>query len=301
MANDYHKIESINDMHKAYGLAKPKNPLINIMDMKDYVAKKEWIGLKFTSSLYYISLKDGSCGLEYGRNTYDFEDGVMSFMSPNQVFTVTKMPEKPMDGFTIYFHPKLIENTVLEEKIDNYNFFSYEVHEALHLSQQEQNTVKECVNMIANEINERIDRHSNKVIVSGLDFLLSLCNRFYERQFNTRTSENKSTLSKIEALLKDYYISENAIQMGLPSVSFLAKKVNLSPGYLSDLLKIETGKTAKEHISLHLIKRAKNLLLGSQQSVSEIAYDLGFEYPQHFSKMFKSKTGMTPKEYRVLN
>lgn len=301
MASEHYKLNSITQMHEAYGLEKPKNPLISIVDMKDYVMKDEWLNIKYTNSFYYISLKDSSCGLEYGRNTYDFEEGVMSFMAPDQVYSVTSVPKRKIEGWMLFFHPELIRNTPLANIMNNYGFFSYGVHEALHLSEQEQKTITDCVKMIDEEIQERIDRHSNKVIVSSLELLLNLCTRFYERQFNTRASENKDVLSIVENSLKEFYGGENFKRTGLPSVGYLAEKVNLSSGYLSDLLRNETGKSAKEHINLFLIEKAKNILLNSKSTVSEIAYDLGFEYPQHFSKMFKKKTGMSPGAYRNLN
>ena len=295
------KLNSISDIHKSYGLAPPVNPLISIIDMKDYVVKEEWIGMKFINGFYIISMKDGGCGLEYGRNTYDFEEGVMSFMAPDQVFSVSEKPKRAIKGWVLYIHPDLIRNTDLGMKIDNYNFFSYDVHEALHLSEQEQKTITDCINIIDQEIKERIDKHNRNVVTSGLTFLLNFCNRFYERQFNTRAVENKDVLAKVEQCLKHYYSSDNIKRSGLPNVKYLAERVNLSSGYLSDLLKADTGKTAKDHINLFLVNKAKAMLLNGNNSVSEVAYNLGFEYPQHFSKMFKIKTGMSPSEYRMLS
>ncbi len=294
-------IESISQIHQALNLNKPKNPLISIMDMGKFNVKDEWINNKYTSSLYTITLKDAGCGLQYGRNSYDFQEGVMSFIAPGQVFSITAKPNQKIKGWMLNFHPEFVRNTSLGKKMESFNFFSYEVHEALHLSEQEQDTVTDCIEMIDKEIHQRIDNHSTDVIVSGLAFFFNFCTRFYERQFNTRTSSNKDVLSKVELLLKQYYTSGVYRNIGLPTVSYLADNISLSAGYLSDLLKCETGKTAKEHINLYLIERAKNSLLGSQLSVSEIAYDLGFEYPQHFSKIFKIKTGFTPSEYRNLN
>lgn len=293
-------IESISQIHQAMGLGKPKNPLISIMDMGRFVMKDEWVNNKYTSSLYTITLKDDSCGLEYGRNTYDFQEGVMSFIAPNQVYRITHKPQQKVKGWMLNFHPELIRNSSLSAKMNTYNFFDYDVHEALHLSEQEQQTITDCIRILDEEIQERIDRHSNQVIVSGLEFFFNFCTRFYERQFTTRSAKSKDVLSKVERLLKDFY-AENSPHTGLPTVKYLASQVNLSAGYLSDLLKNETGKTAKDHINFYLIEKAKNILLASPLSVSEIAYDLGFEYSQHFSKMFKAKTGMSPSEYRNLN
>ena len=295
------QLKSIDEVHTAYNIDKPKNPLISIIDLKHYVVKEEWLNIKFTNSFYNISLKDSSCGLEYGRNTYDFQDGVLSFMAPGQVYSVSSKPEREIKGWMLVFHPELIRNSSLGKQIHQYNFFSYDVHEALHLSEQEQKTLTDCVTMIDTEIKERIDKHSNKVIISGLELLLNLCTRFYERQFTTRTAKNKDILSLVENNLKSYYKNANSKSLGLPTVKYLAEKVNLSPGYLSDLLRNETGRSAKEHILEFIVNQAKNKLLGSSYSVSEIAYDLGFEYPQHFSKVFKSKTGISPSEYRLSN
>ncbi|WP_196892039.1 helix-turn-helix domain-containing protein [Aureivirga marina] len=294
-------IESITKIHKALGLEKPKNPLITIIDMSDFKVKDEWVAVKYTSSLYTITLKDESCGMEYGRNTYDFQEGVMSFIAPEQVFKITTKPNQKIKGWMLIFHPELIRNTSLGLKINQLNFFSYNTHEALHLSEQEQDTVTNCIQVMNEEINERIDKHSNDVIISSLELFFNFCIRFYERQFHTRASENKDILSKVETLLKNYFSSKDLHQKGLPTVTYLADYMHLSSGYLSDLLKNETGKSAKEHIHLFLIERAKIILLNSNASVSEIAYDLGFEYPQHFSKIFKSKTGMSPSEFRIAN
>ena len=294
-----HNVDSISQIHQALNLGKPKNPLITIIDMANFEVKDFWVEAKFISQLYTITLKDESCGLEYGRNTYDFQEGVMSFIAPNQVYGITTKPKQQVEGWMLVFHPELIRGTNIGRKIENLNLFSYHVHEALHLSEQEQKTVTDCITMIDEEIKERIDKHSKDVIVSGLDFFFSYCTRFYERQFNTRAAANSDILIKVENLLKNYYQTHKTDFQGLPTVSYLADKVNLSPGYLSDLLKNETGKTAKEHINLYLIDKAKNTLLNTTLTVSEIAYDLGFEYPQHFSKLFKAKTGLTPKTYRT--
>ncbi|MGB0870074.1 MAG: helix-turn-helix domain-containing protein [Flavobacteriales bacterium] len=294
-------IESISQIHEALGLEKPKNPLISIIDMSCYDVQEQWIDIKFTSAMYCVILKDHSCGLDYGRNTYDFQEGVLSFMAPEQVFSISSKPGQKINGWMLNIHPELIRNSALGSKIKTYIFFYYGVHEALHLSQQEQDTLNDCIRIIDEEIKERIDRHSKNVVVSGLEFLFNFCNRFYERQFNTRSAENIDILSKVETLLSEYFESQSKDHLGLPTVAYLAKNINLSAGYLSDLLKLETGKTAKDHINFFLIDKAKTILLNSKSSVSEVAYELGFEYPQHFSKIFKKSTGLSPSEYRKVN
>jgi YesN/AraC family two-component response regulator len=201
----------------------------------------------------------------------------------------------------LYFHPDLIRKTALGEKMDSYNFFNYEVYEALHLSQQEQNTLTQIVELIKSEIKERIDNHSQQVLVSNIELLLNYSVRFYERQFNTRSASNLDIVSKVEVLLKDYYRSNELIEKGQPTIKYLADKCHLSSSYLSDLLTKETGRSAKDHINDFLVEKAKNLLLSSTDSISGIAYTLGFNYPHYFGRLFKQKTGKTPQEYRQLN
>jgi AraC-like DNA-binding protein len=204
-------------------------------------------------------------------------------------------------GWTLAFHPDLIRKSKLADKINHYSFFNYEVNEALHLSEDERKTIEELLDKIEKEYSQNIDKHSQNLIISNIELLLDYCTRFYDRQFYTRTNINVDFVSKFEKLLKAYYETHMVDEIGLPNVQYLAKKLNFSSNYLSDLLKKETGKTAQEHIHLYVINRAKNSLLNSKSSISEIGYALGFEYPQHFSSLFKSKTGMSPSEYRNLN
>ncbi|AXT20301.1 helix-turn-helix domain-containing protein [Flavobacteriaceae bacterium AU392] len=296
------RIESISQLHEMMGFNKPTHPLISIIDVSKLEIGKEWVNVKTTSSLYSIALKDSSCGLEYGRNHYDFNEGTLIFTAPDQVTSVNKEQRlNEIQGWMLFFHPDLIRNTALGKIIDNYTFFSYDVHEALHLSDLEQTTITDCVNMIQNEILERIDNHSQKVIVSSLELLLNFCSRYYERQFHTRSAQHKDILSQVESLLKDFYNRDQLTQQSLPSIQYCAEKVHLSPNYLSDLLKKETGRSAKDHINDFIIDKSKTMLLSSTDSVSGIAYSLGFNYPHYFSRLFKSKTGMTPQEYRSLN
>ncbi|MTI40228.1 helix-turn-helix domain-containing protein [Fulvivirga lutimaris] len=294
--------KSITEIRTVFGLDKPTHPLITILDTEKLAYGEEAVGKKFSSDLYCIALKDSSCGIDYGRNSYDFDDGVLIFTAPKQVITVKK-PQKlnQVKGWMLYFHPDLIRNTTLGSKIDSYNFFNYEIHEALHLSESEQNILSQIVQLIQEEIKERIDNHSQQVLVSNIELLLNYSKRFYERQFNTRAASHIDVVSKIELLLKDYYLENQLIENGSPSIQYLADQCHLSASYLSDLLTKETGRSAKDHINDFLVEKAKHLLLSSSDSVSGIAYSLGFNYPHYFSRLFKQKTGKTPQEFRQLN
>ncbi|HAS39813.1 MAG TPA: AraC family transcriptional regulator [Microscillaceae bacterium] len=294
--------KSVSQIHEYLGFEKPTHPLITILDTAKMSYGEDFIGVKIISDLYCIALKDGSCGLDYGRNHYDFSEGVLIFTGPGQVYSVRKAQElNEINGWMIYFHPDLIRNTPLGSRIDQYSFFGYDVHEALHLSDQEQSIITNCVGLIQSEIKERIDGHSQQVLASNIELLLNYCLRYYERQFNTRAAQHQDIVSKVESLLKSYYEQEQLVEAGPPSLDYLADNVALSPYYLSDLLKKETGRTAKDHINDFLISKAKNLLLRSEDSISGIAFNLGFNYPHYFSRLFKNKTGMTPQEYRQLN
>lgn len=295
-------IKSISELLEGSGFGKPTHPLITIIDTSNIAFGEEMLGLKISSDLYSIALKDASCGLDYGRNPYDFNEGVLSFSAPNQVFTVTKIQKlKEVKGWMLYFHPDLIRNTKLAAKIDSYSFFNYEVHEALHLSEKEQTVLTDLVNLMSSEINERIDNHSQQVLVSNIELILSYSLRFYERQFNTRSAQNSDVISKVELILKNYYKNNELILAGQPTIQHLAEECHLSPSYLSDLLSKETGRSAKDHINDFLIEKAKHLLVSSTDSVSGIAYSLGFNYPHYFGRLFKKKTGKSPIEYRQMN
>ena len=294
--------KSINELLSGMRLKKPTHPLITVIDTEKLAYGEETVGMRFSSELFCIALKDSSCGIDYGRNHYDFDDGVLIFTAPDQIITVKKTQElNQVKGWMLYFHPDLIRKTTLGEKIDSFNFFNYEVNEALHLSDQEQNVLTQIVELIKNEIKERIDNHSQQVLVSNIELLLNYSVRFYERQFNTRSASNFDIVSKVEVLLKDYYKNNELIDKGQPTIQYLANQCHLSPSYLSDLLAKETGRSAKDHINDFLVEKAKNLLLSSTDSISGIAYTLGFNYPHYFGRLFKQKTGKTPQEYRQLN
>lgn len=300
-----YQINSISQAHQAMGLPKPKHPLVSVVKTSDFRPTVDFRGVKVINNLYEITLKQLGCGnLMYGKNSYDYEEGTLVFTSPGQVTIFEgEMPAEndTNNGWTLAFHPDLIRKSSLADKISHYSFFNYEVNEALHLSEEELITIEELLNKIVKEYSQNLDKHSQNLIISNIELLLDYCTRFYDRQFYTRSNLNTDVVSKFEKLLREYYDQDKVIDNGIPNVAYCAKELNLSSNYLSDLLKKETGKTAQEHIHLFIIDKAKNSLMNSSSSISEIGYNLGFEYPQHFSNLFKIKTGVSPSEYRNLN
>ena len=299
------EINSISQAHQSVGLPAPKHPLVSVVKTEDFRPTIDFRGLKVINNLYQITLKQQGCGnLTYGKNSYDYEEGTLVFISPGQVTTFEgEMPtyDEGNKGWTLAFHPDLIRKSSLANKMGQYSFFNYEVNEALHLSEEELKTIEDILDKIVREYCQNLDKHSQNLIISNIELLLDYCTRFYDRQFYTRSNLNLDYVSKFEKLLKKYYETQGVDEKGLPGVKYIASELNFSSNYLSDLLKKETGKTAQEHIHLFVIERAKNSLLNSRKSISEIGYSLGFEYPQHFSNLFKAKTGMSPSEYRNLN
>ncbi len=297
-------IDKISDIHQILEIQSPDHPLISIFSIADYPNIKIPKG-KYRVNLYMISLKTmKSCEMIYGRNSYDYEEGTLVFTAPGQVISFEEDQENNVqveEGWTIMFHPDLIRHSALAKTISDYSFFDYETYEALHVSEKEKRILLEIVRNIEREISDNIDKHSQELININLESLLKYSNRYYDRQFYTRKNLNKDYLVSFEKYLKDYFASELLLNQGLPTVQQCGEALNMSGYYLSDLLKVETGKSTKEHIILFMIEQAKTKLLGSELSVSEIAFDFGFEYPQHFSKLFKSKTGYSPSEYRSLN
>lgn len=289
---DLSRLLNENDFH----------PLVAVVDFSqttDHIQEDTRITTDFYSVMFKNYCKSH---LTYGRRSIDFNEGSLICMAPNQVITMDAEIEprdNPM-GWGLFFHPDLIRNTSLNSKMKDYSFFSYEIAEALHLSEKEKLLLYECIVKIQTELKENIDDYSQTIIVSTIELLLNYCSRFYGRQFITRKATNRDVLEKVESLLKEYFSSKTD-SIGLPTVKYLADAVNLSPGYLGDLLKKETGLNAQEHIHQYIIEEAKNILLNSSQSISEIAFQLGFDYPQYFSRLFKQKTGTTPLEYRNLN
>ncbi|MAZ28538.1 MAG: AraC family transcriptional regulator [Cytophagaceae bacterium] len=257
---------------------------------------------KFNFGFYAIFLKGVDCGkLQYGRNTYDYEEGTMVFMGPGQVVGIKSQKDYNPKGNALVFHPDFIKGTALASKMNQYSFFSYALDEALHLSLKEQQIIKELFGKIDYELDQNIDKHSKTIIANNIELLLNYCERFYDRQFITREDVNSNTISKFEKLLNNYFDSGSPANHGLPSVGYFAEKLNLSANYFGDLVKKETGKSTMDYIHLKLIDIAKERIFNAEKSISEIAYELGFKYPQHFSRLFKKNTGMTPNEYRLNN
>jgi len=284
------------------GLDTPSNPLISIIDTKILSYGKDAVGNRFSSDLYCIAMKDSNCGIDYGRNHYDFQEGVLIFTAPNQIITLTK-PQKlnEVEGWMLYFHPDLIRKHPLGKLINKMTFFNYEVNEALHLSKNEQQTLNQILSLIFSEISERIDTYSQHVLASHIELILSYSIRFYERQFITRSNNNLDVISKVEQLLRDYINNKIQYLENPPTIKYLSDHCCLSPNYLSDLLSKETGRSALDHINDAIIEKAKSILLTTDDSITGISYSLGFNYPHYFSRLFKQKTGISPTEYRQLN
>ena len=297
--NEIIRINTVADYNKQVG-QETLHPLVSIVDFEK---TKPFYYFRMQMGLYTIFLKDLKCGdMIYGCNTYDSAEGTLIFVAPNQVDCFEDKNEKRKGkGKALLFHPDLIHGTALGRNIKDYSFFSYEVNEALHLSTRERAIIEDCLEKIGYELDHAIDSHSKTLIVSYIELFLNYSKRFYERQFITRSNVNKDVLSRFEKVLNDYFSSNKPSEVGLPSVSYCAEKLFLSPNYLGDLLKKETGKSAQEHIQLKMIEVAKEKIYDPGKSISEIAYELGFKHPQHFTRMFKKNTGLSPNEFRMLN
>ncbi len=294
-----YKVETIDQLHQIVGFSKPKNPLVTVIDYSQVDVANAPESGSFVCSFYSINFKK-HCSFLYGRQIFDHQEGTMHCTAPEQIITFDRKKEEgSSEGWGLYFHPELIRNTYLGEKINEYGFFTYGENEALHLSEDEKDTLIIILKQIQREYNTNIDQHSNDLIVSNIELLMNYCKRFYGRQFITRTGQNKDIIVRFEKFISDYCNSEQIEEKGIPSVKYCAEKMNLSPNYFSDLLKNETGKNTQEHIHCYLLERAKYLLSNSNLSISEIAYNLGFEYSQSFSKLFKKKVGVSPGIYRA--
>ncbi|HEY0175472.1 MAG TPA: helix-turn-helix domain-containing protein [Pedobacter sp.] len=300
MQDKFIDINSINDLHNLYGCAKPKHPLITLIDLKEVKRGLMKEGDVYRIGFYTIYFKHVKGTLRYGRSYYDFDEGSLMFTAPNQIISPITDPALN-EGWCLCFHPDLLNRAGLGLSINNYSFFHYDANEALHISDNEKIIIKGCVENIKREYSQNIDKHTQNLILSNIELLLNYCDRFYDRQFITRAKVNNDIVQSFERILKAYFAQKTLIEAGLPDVRYFASSLNLSSNYLSDLLKRYTGKTTQEHIHLQLTDRAKSLLWGTEKSISEIAYELGFEHPSHFTKIFKTKTGKSPTAYRNLN
>jgi AraC family transcriptional regulator, transcriptional activator of pobA len=293
------RFDSISD-YNVFNNQETLHPLVSVIDMskaKPRQASNMYFGI------YTVFLKDVMCGdLRYGKNTYDYQEGTLVFIAPGQVVKVEQsgVTYQPK-GHALVFHPDLILGTALGRHIQDYTFFGYQSNEALHISERERKIVLDCFSKIAYELESAIDKHSKKLIVSNIEILLNYCVRFYDRQFITRDNVHKGVLEKFEDLLNGYFQTDKPQLLGLPAVAWCASELNLSANYFGDLIKKETGKTAQEYIQAKLIDVAKERIFDPNKSINQIAYDLGFKYPQHFSRLFKKRVGQSPNEYRMLN
>jgi AraC-like DNA-binding protein len=293
------KLESISDYNELIGV-ETLHPLVSLVDFSKvgpFTHLRKYMGF------YAIFLKDTKCGdIRYGRNMYDYREGTLLFVAPGQVMDIENHGEEMQpQGWALLFHHDFLKGTALAHNMKDYTFFSYEVHEALHLSEREKQIVIDCMEKINLELQHAIDKHSRTLIITNIELLLNYSVRFYERQFITRSIDNKDILTRFDNMLNKYFQSELPQSTGFPTVKYCADQLHLSPNYFGDLIKKETGKSAQEHIQLKIIDLAKERIFDSRKSISEIAYELGFKYPQHFSRLFKTETGFTPNEYRLTN
>jgi AraC family transcriptional regulator, transcriptional activator of pobA len=295
-----HKLDSVAQFNSQRG-QETLHPLISVLDQSK---SKPVQANRYLTDIYIIFLKDVKCEeFHYGRNKYDYQEESLLFIAPGQVFGFDPDAETLIQprGWALTFHPDFIKGTSLGKKINEYGFFSYNVTEALHISKRERQIVLECFKKIKEELHREIDKHTVSVIVSNIELLLNYCLRFYDRQFITRAHVDKDVLTRFEGLLNSYYQSELPKSEGLPTVSYCASALNLSSNYFGDLVKKEMGKTALEYIQEKVIDLAKERLFDQSKSVSEVAFEMGYKYPQHFTRLFKQRVGMSPQEYRIAN
>lgn len=293
------KLDSVSAYNNIRGVT-TLHPLVTVLDLSKAAPMP---AKTFNFGVYAVYLKELKCGeLKYGRSNYDYQEGTLVFIAPGQVMGVQpNVKSFEPKGWALLFHPDLIKGTTLGKHIHDYSFFSYDVNEALHLSDKERQLVLDCFAKIQYELEHAIDKHSKTLIASNIELFLNYCIRFYDRQFITRDNAHKGILERFETLLHDYFQSDKPATEGLPSVAWCAGELNLSANYFGDLIKKETGRSAQEYIQLKVIEVAKERIFDSHKTISELAYDLGFKYPQHFTRLFKQHVGHTPVEYRNLN
>lgn len=298
-----YRITTISTFHELLGLPRPEHPLVSVINLAEIQSLPEALLGSRTFDFYTISLKRcGSGSFKYGQQGYHVQGGVMYFIAPGQVFSPPVKSEAPgsppMSGWALYIHPDFLWNTALAKSIRKYEYFDYSVHAALHLTEREEATIIGIMQSIQTEYFANTDKFSQDIIISLIEVLLNYADRFYNRQFLTNKIENHQLLHRLEAFLTSYFNSNHLTVHGLPSVQSVASQLNISPNYLSSLLKVLTGRNTQQHIQDKMIEKAKEKIAGTQLTVSEISYELGFEHPQSFSRLFKTKTGLSPMEFR---
>ncbi len=293
-------LNSVDQYNKLYGL-ETLHPLVSVIDLNKATRQVDYAHWNYGVYALYLKLEK-ACDIRYGRQTYDYQEGTIVCFAPGQTTETTVTTDcTQINALGILFHPDLLRGTSLGRAIKNYTFFSYEVNEALHLSEEERGIVMDCLRIIRMELEHGVDKHSKTLLVNHIELLLNYCMRFYERQFATRSKANRDVLTRFEQLLDEYFEGSLAERGGLPTVKYFADKICLSPNYFGDMLKKETGKTPQEYIQEKVIEVAKERVIGTNDTVSQIAYSLGFQYPQHFCRQFKKRVGCTPNEYRIQN
>ena len=292
------KLDSISDAHRALGLPKPLHPLISLIDNDKNKIDSGKLPYSHVLNFYKISYRSHLGGkLKYGQGHYDFDEGGLLFASPNQVIGRNDETQE-LSGYTLLIHPDFLLGYPIAKKIKQYGFFSYTTNEALHLSDKEKTAIVSIFNIMEEELNSRIDDLSQDVMIAQLELLLTYAQRFYKRQFITRKAVSNDVLQRMEEMLETYFNDQTSLSKGIPTVQYLSERLNFSPSYLSDMLRSLTGQNAQQHIHQKLIEKAKEKLSTTRLSVGEVAYELGFEHPQSFSKLFKSKTNLSPVEFR---
>lgn len=294
------KVSSISALHQFLGLGKPAHTLISVFNFDEMKLEPDTILSAVTTDFYVVALKKDCAGgkCRYGQQYYDFDEGIMYFIAPNQIMQFEDVLLNGVKGFVMVIHPDFLQGFPLAKQIKDYGYFSYATNEALHLSEKEEKSIMHIVENVSKEIDDNMDAYTQDLLVSNIELLLKYCDRFYNRQFLTRKKVNTDLLTKLENLLDDYFKNEGLLEKGIPTVQFVAGELNLSPNYLSDMLRIQTGQTTQQHIQNRVIEKAKEMLSTTNKSVSEIAFELGFEHPQSFHRLFKNRTTLSPLEFR---
>jgi AraC family transcriptional regulator, transcriptional activator of pobA len=302
MKNNIHRFDSISEFHKMSGLPKPEHPMVSLVDYGKVDYQTDSNEICWIQNFYSVGLKRNINGkFKYGQQQYDFDEGLMSFVSPGQVVNIVidRTEKVKPTGFLLCIHPDFLWNTPLAKKIKQYDFFGYSINEALFMSEKEETIIEGIMQIIQQEYHSNIDKFSQNIIIAQIELLFNYCERFYQRQFITRKISSHQILDRLEELLTTYFNSTDLQNKGLPNVQYIANELNVSATYLSSLLKVLTGKSTQHHIHEKLIEKAKEKLSTTSLTVSEIAFDLGFEHSQSFSKLFKAKTNVSPVEFRL--